>query len=175
MGQWLCRKLTESLQPLKLHVSNESHKHASHAAMKAGGGGSGETHFEYAPTPWQRSATCLGADASATSATERFGTLLLTWHVCPALYGCSTRGQHLTSAAYLTRCLGCPSRPDSRHDGTVDFMCLALEQLQLSAVTSAAMSIPTLILSESAAVLRLYLRLSKAKRRSLDIEWSTAS
>ncbi|KAG0142992.1 hypothetical protein CROQUDRAFT_661807 [Cronartium quercuum f. sp. fusiforme G11] len=38
-------KLTELLQPTFLEVINESHLHAHHSAMRAIGGGSGETHF----------------------------------------------------------------------------------------------------------------------------------
>ncbi|CAD6885397.1 unnamed protein product [Tilletia controversa] len=38
-------KLTESLQPTKLEIRNDSAKHSHHAAMIAQGGGSGETHF----------------------------------------------------------------------------------------------------------------------------------
>jgi stress-induced morphogen len=37
-------KLTAAFSPVELHVENESHKHAGHAAMK-GLGNSGETHF----------------------------------------------------------------------------------------------------------------------------------
>ncbi|CAD6934118.1 unnamed protein product [Tilletia caries] len=39
-------KLTESLQPTKLEIRNDSAKHSHHAAMIAQGGGSGETPFE---------------------------------------------------------------------------------------------------------------------------------
>ncbi|KAI6026169.1 hypothetical protein PISMIDRAFT_675300 [Pisolithus microcarpus 441] len=38
-------KLTTLLQPLQLTITNESHLHRHHAAMRAQGGGNGETHF----------------------------------------------------------------------------------------------------------------------------------
>ncbi|KAH8107916.1 bola-like protein [Cristinia sonorae] len=38
-------KLTALLQPTDLLISNDSWQHRHHAAMKAQGGGSGETHF----------------------------------------------------------------------------------------------------------------------------------
>ncbi|KIK99058.1 hypothetical protein PAXRUDRAFT_132855 [Paxillus rubicundulus Ve08.2h10] len=38
-------KLTTLLQPSQLTITNESHLHRHHAAMRAQGGGSGETHF----------------------------------------------------------------------------------------------------------------------------------
>ncbi|KAG1716407.1 hypothetical protein ID866_759 [Astraeus odoratus] len=38
-------KLTTLLQPLQLTITNESHLHRHHAAMKTQGGGNGETHF----------------------------------------------------------------------------------------------------------------------------------
>lgn len=41
-----CRKLTDALSPQRLTVENDSAKHAGHAAMKAIGGGGGETHFK---------------------------------------------------------------------------------------------------------------------------------
>ncbi|KAI6032906.1 bola-like protein [Pisolithus orientalis] len=39
-------KLTTLLQPLQLTITNESHVHRHHAAMRAQGGGNGETHFD---------------------------------------------------------------------------------------------------------------------------------
>ncbi|KAH7909040.1 bola-like protein-domain-containing protein [Hygrophoropsis aurantiaca] len=38
-------KLMTSLQPSKLTITNDSHLHRHHAAMRAQGGGNGETHF----------------------------------------------------------------------------------------------------------------------------------
>lgn len=38
-------KLTEKLNPSVLEVINDSHLHAGHSAMRAIGGGGGETHF----------------------------------------------------------------------------------------------------------------------------------
>lgn len=38
-------QLTDLLQPLELDISNDSAAHRHHAAMKAQGGGDGETHF----------------------------------------------------------------------------------------------------------------------------------
>lgn len=38
-------KLAETLKPLHLEVTNDSHLHAHHAAMRAVGGGNGESHF----------------------------------------------------------------------------------------------------------------------------------
>ncbi|KAH7929886.1 bola-like protein [Leucogyrophana mollusca] len=38
-------KLMASLQPSKLTITNDSHLHRHHAAMRAQGGGNGETHF----------------------------------------------------------------------------------------------------------------------------------
>ncbi|EKM54480.1 uncharacterized protein PHACADRAFT_258357 [Phanerochaete carnosa HHB-10118-sp] len=38
-------KLTALLSPSELKISNDSWQHRHHAAMKAQGGGSGETHF----------------------------------------------------------------------------------------------------------------------------------
>ncbi|EIW83142.1 bola-like protein [Coniophora puteana RWD-64-598 SS2] len=38
-------KLTNALQPSQLTITNDSHLHRHHAAMRAQGGGSGETHF----------------------------------------------------------------------------------------------------------------------------------
>ncbi|KAI9572149.1 bola-like protein [Boletus coccyginus] len=38
-------KLTTLLQPSQLTITNESHLHRHHAAMRAQGGGNGETHF----------------------------------------------------------------------------------------------------------------------------------
>ncbi|KAL8292571.1 hypothetical protein RQP46_001183 [Phenoliferia psychrophenolica] len=39
------QKLTDALKPTMLVVSNDSAAHAGHAAMRAQGGGNGETHF----------------------------------------------------------------------------------------------------------------------------------
>ncbi|KGB79816.1 hypothetical protein CNBG_5654 [Cryptococcus deuterogattii R265] len=39
------QKVIEAFNPVLLRVYNDSHKHAHHAAMRAQGGGSGETHF----------------------------------------------------------------------------------------------------------------------------------
>ncbi|KAF8441471.1 bola-like protein-domain-containing protein [Boletus edulis BED1] len=39
------RKLTTLLKPSRLTITNDSHLHRHHAAMRAQGGGSGETHF----------------------------------------------------------------------------------------------------------------------------------
>ncbi|KAH9818716.1 bola-like protein-domain-containing protein [Melampsora americana] len=41
----ITRKLKELLKPITLEVINESHLHSHHSAMRAIGGGSGETHF----------------------------------------------------------------------------------------------------------------------------------
>ncbi|GBE81098.1 bola-like protein [Sparassis latifolia] len=38
-------KLTAALQPIDLGITNDSWQHRHHAAMRAQGGGSGETHF----------------------------------------------------------------------------------------------------------------------------------
>ncbi|KAL4074185.1 bola-like protein-domain-containing protein [Scleroderma yunnanense] len=38
-------KLTTLLQPTQLIITNESHLHRHHAAMRVQGGGNGETHF----------------------------------------------------------------------------------------------------------------------------------
>lgn len=38
-------KLTIVLKPVQLTIINESHLHRHHAAMRAQGGGNGETHF----------------------------------------------------------------------------------------------------------------------------------
>ncbi|EPQ57546.1 bola-like protein [Gloeophyllum trabeum ATCC 11539] len=38
-------KLTTLLQPAELTITNDSWQHRHHAAMRAQGGGSGETHF----------------------------------------------------------------------------------------------------------------------------------
>ncbi|SCV69498.1 BQ2448_2518 [Microbotryum intermedium] len=38
-------KLTRSLSPSHLSISNDSASHSHHSAMRAIGGGSGETHF----------------------------------------------------------------------------------------------------------------------------------
>ncbi|KAH7888553.1 bola-like protein-domain-containing protein [Phlebopus sp. FC_14] len=38
-------KLTALLHPSQLTITNESHLHRHHAAMRAQGGGSGESHF----------------------------------------------------------------------------------------------------------------------------------
>ncbi|KAF8558032.1 bola-like protein [Imleria badia] len=38
-------KLSALLQPSRLTITNESHLHRHHAAMRAQGGGNGETHF----------------------------------------------------------------------------------------------------------------------------------
>ncbi|KAF9222563.1 bola-like protein [Gyrodon lividus] len=38
-------KLATLLQPSQLTITNESHLHRHHAAMRAQGGGNGETHF----------------------------------------------------------------------------------------------------------------------------------
>ncbi|OAX41065.1 bola-like protein [Rhizopogon vinicolor AM-OR11-026] len=38
-------KLTTLLRPSKLIITNESHLHRHHAAMRSQGGGNGETHF----------------------------------------------------------------------------------------------------------------------------------
>ncbi|KNZ56603.1 bolA protein [Puccinia sorghi] len=38
-------KLTARLNPVVLDITNDSHLHRHHAAMKSIGGGSGETHF----------------------------------------------------------------------------------------------------------------------------------
>ncbi|KAF9244948.1 bola-like protein-domain-containing protein [Melanogaster broomeanus] len=39
-------KLTTLLQPSQLTITNESHLHRHHSAMRAQGGGDGETHFD---------------------------------------------------------------------------------------------------------------------------------
>ncbi|WVN87284.1 uncharacterized protein L203_102462 [Cryptococcus depauperatus CBS 7841] len=39
------QKVMEEFQPLLLRVYNDSHKHSHHTAMRAQGGGNGETHF----------------------------------------------------------------------------------------------------------------------------------
>ncbi|OWZ64302.1 hypothetical protein AYX15_03944 [Cryptococcus neoformans] len=39
------QKIIEAFNPILLRVYNDSHKHSHHAAMRAQGGGSGETHF----------------------------------------------------------------------------------------------------------------------------------
>ncbi|GHJ86872.1 hypothetical protein NliqN6_3274 [Naganishia liquefaciens] len=39
------RKLTENLKPTYIKIQNDSSKHAHHSAMRAQGGGNGETHF----------------------------------------------------------------------------------------------------------------------------------
>ncbi|WWD07491.1 hypothetical protein V865_005592 [Kwoniella europaea PYCC6329] len=39
------QKIIEAFQPILLRVYNDSSKHSHHAAMRAQGGGSGETHF----------------------------------------------------------------------------------------------------------------------------------
>ncbi|KAL1413443.1 hypothetical protein Q8F55_001210 [Vanrija albida] len=41
-------KLIEAFKPQLIRVSNDSSKHAHHAAMRAQGGGNGETHFAVA-------------------------------------------------------------------------------------------------------------------------------
>ncbi|KAI0358472.1 bola-like protein [Trametes cingulata] len=38
-------KLTELLKPAQLDITNDSWQHRHHAAMRAEGGGNGETHF----------------------------------------------------------------------------------------------------------------------------------
>ncbi|KAH9832199.1 bola-like protein-domain-containing protein [Rhodofomes roseus] len=38
-------KLSSALQPSELTITNDSWQHRHHAAMRAQGGGSGETHF----------------------------------------------------------------------------------------------------------------------------------
>lgn len=42
----IARKLSEALRPASLELINDSAKHASHAAMRAQGGGDGESHFD---------------------------------------------------------------------------------------------------------------------------------
>ncbi|CAK9785678.1 unnamed protein product [Cutaneotrichosporon oleaginosum] len=42
------QKLIEAFQPQLIRISNDSSKHAHHAAMRAAGGGNGETHFAVA-------------------------------------------------------------------------------------------------------------------------------
>ncbi|WWC59642.1 uncharacterized protein I303_102201 [Kwoniella dejecticola CBS 10117] len=39
------QKIIEAFEPVLLRVYNDSSKHAHHAAMRASGGGNGETHF----------------------------------------------------------------------------------------------------------------------------------
>ncbi|OCF30397.1 hypothetical protein I316_07965 [Kwoniella heveanensis BCC8398] len=39
------QKLIEAFEPVLLRVYNDSSKHAHHSAMRAQGGGNGETHF----------------------------------------------------------------------------------------------------------------------------------
>nr|XP_031860703.1 uncharacterized protein CI109_003746 [Kwoniella shandongensis]KAA5527775.1 hypothetical protein CI109_003746 [Kwoniella shandongensis] len=39
------QKILEAFQPVLLRVYNDSSKHAHHSAMRAQGGGNGETHF----------------------------------------------------------------------------------------------------------------------------------
>ncbi|WWC68119.1 uncharacterized protein I206_102040 [Kwoniella pini CBS 10737] len=39
------QKIIESFQPILLRIYNDSSKHSHHSAMRASGGGNGETHF----------------------------------------------------------------------------------------------------------------------------------
>ncbi|KAI8451496.1 bola-like protein-domain-containing protein [Phakopsora pachyrhizi] len=42
------KKMVEEFKPTQLEIKNDSHLHSHHSAMKAIGGGSGETHFSVA-------------------------------------------------------------------------------------------------------------------------------